>query len=252
MTTNQHDAVQEVQEVEDVQDVQEVQAMQAALTHADSSVRLQAALTAGTYPDAAQVATLVARFGIEPDFYVRDMLTWALTRHPSAVTVPLVEAELTSSRAQARSQALHTLSKIAQPSSWEAIDPALLHDADDEVARAAWRAAVVLVPMGEEAVLADALAAELGRGDHEVQRSLSRAFVELGDAGERALASAGIADDDDVRVHAIATEALLRDPDSSFVGHLEEAKRAVILRDAPSPEDAAGGGSAAGSSAGAV
>lgn len=209
-------------------------ALLAGLTHADSSVRLRTALTAGTYPHDAQAAVLVGRCAVEPDFFVRDMLTWALTRHPAATTLTLVEAELASPLAQARSQALHTLSKIGEPSSWAAIDPALLHDADDEVVRAAWRAAVVLVPAGEEPALAEALAGELGRGDHEVQRSLSRAFVELGDTGAAALqAASSTADDDSVRAHAMATEALLRDPDSSFAGHLEEAQRAVIRRDAP-------------------
>ncbi|WP_241249077.1 HEAT repeat domain-containing protein [Agrococcus sp. KRD186] len=209
----------------------------AALTHGDSSVRLQAALTAGTYPDDSRLGALIARFGAEPDFYVRDMLTWAVTRHPATATLPLVEAELASPVAQARAQALHTLSKLGEPSSWPALEAALLHDADAEVARAAWRAAVALVPADEEARLAAHLIAELGRGDAEVQRSLSRALVELGDAAVPALEEAAAAGKERVRVHAVATLALLRDPDSSFAGHLEEATRAVIRRDAPQPVD---------------
>jgi hypothetical protein len=87
-----------------------------------------------------------ARRALEPDFYVRDMLTWALTRFPSEIIVPRLLAELRSERAQARSQALHTLSKIKDAGAWPTITRSLLRDADDEVARSAWRAAVALVP----------------------------------------------------------------------------------------------------------
>ncbi|GEK80252.1 HEAT repeat domain-containing protein [Agrococcus baldri] len=210
-------------------------ALLAALSHDDSSARLQAALTAGTYPDPAQVEALVARCAVEPDFSVRDMLTWAIIRHPSSVTLPAVLPELDSPLAQARSQALHTLSKIAEPSSWSAIPAGVLHDADDEVARAGWRAAVALVPEAGRAALAEQLATELGRGGLEVQRSLSRAFVELEDVADAALHTASTTGAESVRIHALATLALLADPDSSFAGHLEQAKRAAILRDAPLP-----------------
>ena len=92
------------------------------------------------------------------------MLTWALLRCPSDITVPKLLAELQSGLAQAKSQALHTLSKIKNASTWSAITPSLLRDADDEVAKSAWRAAVILVPEGEEMALAEALATQLGRG----------------------------------------------------------------------------------------
>ncbi|MGD9607505.1 MAG: HEAT repeat domain-containing protein, partial [Leucobacter sp.] len=56
--------------------------LRAALSADDSSDRLQAALTAGTRPDEAYLEPLLDRCAVEPDFYVRDMLTWALTRLP--------------------------------------------------------------------------------------------------------------------------------------------------------------------------
>lgn len=118
------------------------------LAHGDPSVRLRAALAIGTTPDPRCVDALVARCAVEPDFPVREMLTWALTRHSAVLTVPRLVAELRATRAQARSQALHTLSKIGDRSAWPAITRALLTDADDEVARSAWRAAVALVPEG--------------------------------------------------------------------------------------------------------
>jgi HEAT repeat protein len=102
----------------------------------DSSVRLKAVMAMGTSPDPRYVDRLIERCAVEPDFYVRDMLTWALTRHPAEITVPRLVAELRSRVAQARSQALHTLSKIGDRRAWPAITRELLTDGDDEVARA--------------------------------------------------------------------------------------------------------------------
>jgi hypothetical protein len=203
--------------------------LRAALSVADSSSRLQSALAAGTHPRDEYVDVLVERCAVEPDFYVRDMLTWALTRHPADLTVPLLLAEVKSDVAQARSQALHTLSKIGDPRGWAAVTPELLKDADAEVARAAWRAAVVLVAEGEEGALAGELALQLGRGDRSVQLSLSRALAALGEAGEGAVAVASTHRDENVRLHALATERLMRDPDESFEAAVWEAQRIVAL-----------------------
>ncbi|NLU72225.1 HEAT repeat domain-containing protein [Streptomyces sp. HNM0575] len=194
-----------------------------------SSVRLRAALAVGTTPDPRFVDKLVERCAIEPEFFVRDMLTWALTRHPVSVTLPALLREVRSERAQARSQALHTLSKIGDRRAWPAITRALLSDADEEVARSAWRAAVVLVPEGEESGLAAALATQLGRGERESQLSLSRALAALGDVVVPAVRAAESAPDRHVRAHALATERLLRDPDTGFDFAIEEAKRVVAL-----------------------
>ncbi|MCK9893983.1 HEAT repeat domain-containing protein [Frankia sp. AgB32] len=200
-----------------------------ALSAGDSSMRLQAALAVGTNPDSGQLEALLERCAIEPDFFVRDMLTWALTRLPADVTVPRLRAELHSDRAQARSQALHTLSKIGDGSAWPSITRSLLRDADDEVAKSAWRAAVILVPDTETNALAAELAAQLGRGDRKVHQSLSRALVALGDVIEPALREAMASASPAVRAHARATEVLLRDPEAGFESVLDEAKRIVAL-----------------------
>lgn len=196
----------------------------AALAGPESSIRLQAALSAGTQGDVRLAEILVARCAVEPDFFVRDMLTWAICRLPVVVTVPLLLAELDSDIPQARSQALHTLSKVGDRSAWPRV-AALLHDAEDEVALSAWRAAAVLVPPGAESGLAVELAKEFGRGDHSTQRSLSRALAGLGDAAEPVLAAAMAAADPHIRAHAEATERLRLDPDSGFTLSLELAKR---------------------------
>ena len=199
-----------------------------ALAVDDASMRLQAAMAAGTRPDPGYLEALVGQCAVEPDFFVRDMLTWALTRLPAAGTVERLCAELRSDRAQARSQALHTLSKIADASAWPAITRALLHDADEEVARSAWRAAVVLVPDDDRAALAAELAGEFGRGGRDLRLSLSRALVALGDVIEPVLHAAGAGDDATVRAHADATQRLLDDPDAGFELAVDEAKRVAV------------------------
>ncbi|MFF4244756.1 HEAT repeat domain-containing protein [Streptomyces sp. NPDC001822] len=205
-----------------------------------SSTRLRAALAVGTAPDPRSVGALVERCAVEPEFLVRDMLTWALTRHSPSTTVPRLIAELRSERPQARSQALHTLSKIGDRRAWPAITRALLADPDDEVARSAWRAAVVLVPEGQEEGLAEILSTQLGRGGHETRRSLSRALVALGEVAVPALRAATEATDAEpgAREHAIATERLYRDPEAGFTFAIEEAKRIMVLG---RPEQEGGG-----------
>ncbi|MYW78613.1 hypothetical protein F610DRAFT_05290 [Streptomyces sp. LaPpAH-199] len=200
-----------------------------ALRDESASVRLRAALAVGSAPDPRFVAELVERCAVEPEFFVRDMLTWALTRHPVADTLPLLLDEARSERAQARSQALHSLSKVGDPRGWRAITRGVLTDADDEVARSAWRASVLLVPEEEEAALAAVLVTQLGRGGHATQLSLSRALIALGNATAQALDLAKRAADPVVRAHALATERLRHDPDTGFAFALEEAKRTVAL-----------------------
>ncbi|MCY1138065.1 HEAT repeat domain-containing protein [Actinoplanes sp. Pm04-4] len=198
-----------------------------ALNAGESSIRLQAALAAGTRADPDLLEALVARCAVEPDFFVRDMLTWALTRLPASLTVPRLVAELGSPIAQARSQALHTLSKLGDERAWPAITRSLLRDADDEVARTAWRAAVALAPDGEREGLAVELAAQLGRGDRNVKLSLSRALVALG--SEQALQAGLDSDDPAVAAHARATRALLLDPEAGFDAAIAEATRVMAL-----------------------
>ncbi len=198
------------------------------LEHGSASVRLRAALEVGTAADPRCADALIARCAVEPEFFVRDMLTWALVRQPAEVTVPKLVEALGSESAQERSQALHTLSKIGDRRAWPAVTRALLTDADDTVARSAWRAAVVLVPEGGAPDLAAVLATQLGRGGLETRLSLSRAFVALGEEVAPVLRTAAADPVPEVREHAIATERLLRDPDAGFEWALREAKRIMV------------------------
>ena len=204
-----------------------------ALRGPDASARLQAALTAGTSPHPAYVEVLVERCRDEPDFFVRDMLTWALTRQERDLTVTRLLPELSSPSARARSQALHTMSKIGDQRTWPALRDDLLTDVDVEVARAAWRTAAGLVPSGEEPDLARKLVTQLGRGDADTQRSLSRAFAVLGDVVEPIVAAEVENADPAVGAHAAATLAIMADPETGFESAITEAKRVVALRAAP-------------------
>ncbi|WP_296394363.1 HEAT repeat domain-containing protein [Williamsia sp.] len=200
-----------------------------AFTNPQPSVRLRAALAAGSHPDPSHVSMLIERCATESDFYVRDMLTWALTRHPSQLTVPLLLEELGSVRTQACSQALHTLSKIGDTTTWSAITRHLLQHPDDEVARSAWRAGVVLVPPGSAGELARVLATQLGRGDRDLRLSLSRALVGLGEAARDVVTMVADRGDDTSAEHAIATLRLLDDPDESFDAATFDARRIIAL-----------------------
>ncbi|MFB7776086.1 HEAT repeat domain-containing protein [Streptomyces bauhiniae] len=204
----------------------------------DTSVRLQAAMAVGANADPVLLESLVERCAVEPDFFVRDMLSWALTRLAPEITLPRLRRELGSECGQARSQALHTLSKIKDGGTWGWVTRDLLRDADDEVARTAWRVAVVLVPEGEESGLAEELVRQLGRGDRDVRLSLSRALVDLGEASRAALEEAAGHPDPAVATHARVTEVLRRNPEAGFDAAVEEAKRTVVLGPERGPADA--------------
>lgn len=204
----------------------------AALAAQNSSARLQAAMTAGSNPRPEYIEALVTRSGTEPDFSVRETLTWALVRHPIDTVLPRVLAELDSENPRAVSQALHTVSKLGDARAWPAITDAHLHSANDDIARTAWRAAAAVAPTAEQPKLAAALVSELGRGDTDTMRSLSRVLVSLGEAAAGPLAAAAAEatarEDHAALAHARATERLIADPDASFA--LDPADAARLAR----------------------
>lgn len=198
-----------------------------------SSVRLRAALLAGSAPAAAYIDALVTRCAVEPDFFVRDMLTWALVQHDREAVIERLVPELRSEVAQARAQALHTLSKLGDARLWRHVSRELLTDPDDEVARAAWRTAAGLVPAGSREQLAEVLATQWGRGDRDVQLSLSQAMIALGEASVPAIERGIESEEQDVRWHALVTRQIMDNPEMAFDAALEAAKKAHALRNAP-------------------
>jgi HEAT repeat protein len=171
----------------------------------DQSVRLKAALAAGTYPDNKYIDILIAQCAKDVDFFVRDTLSWALMRHDIQQVVEKLKSELSSPIPQARSQALHTLSKIGDKGNYSLITQDHLFDEDDSVASTAWRSASVLVPEDQRSHLVQLLLTQLGRGDGDVQFGLTRFLCYIGDPIIEPLREAAKSDNESVRVHAEIT-----------------------------------------------
>ncbi len=176
--------------------------LQALLASPDQSVRLKAALAAGTYPEPSYIEILIKQCSHEPDFFVRDTLSWALMRHDVSQVVSHLKPELSSKVAQARSQALHTLSKIGDKANYPLITLEHHLDEVDKVAVTAWRTASVLVPENERSALTKILITQLGRGDSDMQFDLTRFLCSLGDCIVEPLQDAAKSDNEVIRIHA--------------------------------------------------
>jgi hypothetical protein len=155
--------------------------LETLLASPDQSVRLKAALAAGTYPEVEFIEVLISQCAIESDFFVRDTLSWALMRNDVAKVVKRLETELQSANPQAKSQAIHTLSKIGDKANYSLITDEMLFDPDDFIASTAWRVASVLVPDDQKTILVKKLITQLGRGDSDVQFGLTRFLCALGE-----------------------------------------------------------------------
>ena len=168
----------------------------------DQSVRLKAALAAGTYPEPEYIEILIRQCSNESDFFVRDTLSWALMRQDRQAVVQRLIPELKSENPQARSQALHTLSKIGDKENYELITRDLLLDSNDFVASTAWRSASVLVPDKDKQALVEVLISQLGRGDSDTQFGLTRFLCAIGQPIVAPLTQASKSSDEVVRTHA--------------------------------------------------
>lgn len=207
--------------------------LEAALQSTDQSLRLRAAMMAGTYPSTEFIEVLVVQCAIESEFLVRDMLTWALIRNDPKLVVERLKPELSSEVAQARSQALHTLTKIGDTTTYPLVSGNLLFDADDRVAMTAWRAASLLVPERSIPALIPALLTQLGRGEFEIQFALSRALCSLGEEVLEPLAQRSKSATPEVAEHLAFTLRLLKNPYSESRLAREFAEKLKILKGAP-------------------
>jgi HEAT repeat protein len=176
--------------------------LQELLNSPNQSVRLKAALAAGTYPNPDQINILIVQCASESDFFVRDTLSWALMRHDQTSVVAQLKIELKSENSQARSQALHTLSKIGDKENYTLITRDLLLDSDDFVASTAWRSASVLVPDADKSALVELLISQLGRGDSDTQFGLTRFLCAIGEPIVAPLMQAAQSADEIVRTQA--------------------------------------------------
>ncbi len=176
--------------------------LQALLASTDQSVRLKAALAAGTYPEPGFIEILISQCAHEPDFFVRDTLSWALMRHDQGAVVERLKSELSSGVVQARSQALHTLSKIGDKANYPLITLEHHLDEEEKVAVTAWRSASVLAPDSERPALAKILVTQLARGNSDTQFDLTRFLCALGECIVEPLQQAAKSESEDVRMHA--------------------------------------------------
>jgi len=220
----------------------------AALESRQVEVRLRAAMALGTWPSEEHLDGVVRRCAVEPDPFVRETLSWVLTRLPPALVLARVRPELDSPVAQARAQALHVLSKVGDRSARPWVTPELVADPDDTVARTAWRAAVALTPPppgadddgpvddpvdgpvdavaeAERAELAELLGQQLGRGDGDVRRALSRALVQLGPVATAVLKRATASPRPEVAEHARTALLMAHDPAAAFAFDVQTAAR---------------------------
>jgi HEAT repeat protein len=182
-----------------------VATLEALLKSPDQSVRLKAALAAGTYPEPDFIEILVQHCTHEPDFFVRDTLSWALMRHDRQAVVQRLMTELISPFPQARSQAVHTLSKIGDKKNYSLITDELLFDSDESVASTSWRAASVLVPEESKPELVRKLVTQLGRGDSDTQFGLTRFLCAIGEAIVEPLTEAAKSEREEIRIQAEIT-----------------------------------------------
>jgi len=176
--------------------------LEALLKSPDQSVRLKAALAAGTYPNLDHIEVLINQCASESDFFVRDTLSWALMRQDRPTVVQRLIPELKSTNPQSRSQALHTLSKIGDQNNYALITRDLLLDSDDFVASTAWRSASVLVPDADKPALVEILISQLGRGDSDTQFGLTRFLCAIGQPIVAPLVHAAQSADETVRTQA--------------------------------------------------
>ena len=191
--------------------------LESMLASPDQSVRFKAALAAGTYPELGFIEILISQCAHEPDFFVRDTLSWALMRNDIPQVVERLKIELASTNPQAKSQAIHTLSKIGDKNNYALITDEMLFDIDDTVASTAWRASSVLVPEEEKAALVTKLITQLGRGDSDLQFGLTRFLCAIGNQIVEPLTAATHSEDDAVSNHAKFTLLRFNEMQLDFV-----------------------------------
>ncbi|WNB84700.1 HEAT repeat domain-containing protein [Cellulomonas sp. ATA003] len=168
----------------------------AGVSSPDRDVRQAAALALGELAAPTSALALVTRLWAEPDFFVRETLTWAVTRVAVAAT-PLVVDTLRQPDPALRVQALHVLSKIADPATTDAVLPLAADDNPDVAAKARW----ALTRIGDPRAI-PALAARLGTGDDNSRNGTTRDLASFDRAAVPTLIKALASGEPPARRHA--------------------------------------------------
>ena len=144
------------------------------LQDVDKNKRLHAVMALGQMANVAALPALLARLSAEPDFFVRDNVSWALLRIGDAAVLPLI-AMLDDTDHVVRYHAVHSLSKLADARAVEALI-ATLDDTDLHVAQKA----IYALGRIRDARALPALTSRLGNGSREAKNALHDALVAFG------------------------------------------------------------------------
>lgn len=178
----------------------------AGLHHADKDVRQQCALALGTSPDADLATGIAQALWQEPDAFVRESLTWALIQTPGPA-VAAAQRILSSADIATKLQALHVLSKVADPDTVETVTD-YIDDSDPSVAE---KARYALARIGDPRVI-PLLVDRLGEGELATRDAMTRTLTEFGVAAVPALVEALSAPRPLVRAHAAEVLCFLGSP----------------------------------------
>lgn len=182
--------------------------LQRGLRSPDKNTRAEAAVELGKLADSSTADLLLEALATEPDFFVREYLTWSIVRMAEAAT-PLLIRMLNDARPQARHGAAHTLGKIADQRATGALI-VTLQDADPTVV---CKAVFALGAIGAvESVRA--LVNLLGGQDRELQSTLVSVLERFGARALPAVVDALAHADARVRAHAAEVLGVIADPRS--------------------------------------
>jgi len=156
----------------------------ALLHHPDKNQRIDAAMALGTQADLSALPALLERFAEEPDFFVRENLTWAVVRIGAVAVPPLLEL-LRHPNPSARQQAALTLGKLKDARAVEALINAL-QDPQLEVAQ---RAVHALGQIGDPIAI-PALLSFLASENDELKNTVRTALEQFGEAAVQPLSTA--------------------------------------------------------------
>lgn len=155
----------------------------AELTHLDKNARLRAVMALGQAAESESLPALLQQLRVEPDFFVRDNLSWAIARCGEGAVVPLI-ALLADGAADVRYHAAHALSKLGDVRAVDALIT-LLDDVDADVVQ---KAVFALGRLRDTRAL-PALASQIGGGTRELVIARKEAFEAFGELAVPQLAA---------------------------------------------------------------
>lgn len=180
----------------------------AGLIHPDKDVRQQSVVSLGQTPHPELAADIARVLWHEPDFFVRETLTWVLIQTPGPA-VQAAQRILVDADRATRLQALHVLSKVADPTTVNTVTD-YIDDPDSAVAE---KARYALARIGDPQVI-PLLVARLGDDDLTTRDAMTKTLVEFGTAAVPALAGALEAPEPTVRAHAAEVLCFIGSPGS--------------------------------------